>query len=595
MATVIIAAWKLTLFCFSLFLQAFVTGLSSLVINASSVEVGYLWENPRLENVHTSEVVMDKEHSGSILRLICDITPPLPQDGEHWDKRDEIVKWYKTAPKAEPVKSIRYWSNDMSKTAISFSNITLDTLGTYSCIYGDVSASIDLLVENVEAAKALKIPESLKELKSYVLYMKDKSGISGWTKQQQLLLPIGTTEYCSPLPRRFKQSPSSVHQLQVSDIKVIAAMGDAFTVGLGAQALSLNGFFTDFKGISWSIGGEGYLNQSTTLPNIIRQFNPLLKGASVTSPSMDNIPYNDDLNVAFVGASARDLENQAKDFVSRLKNMKNIDYENDWKLLTMWIGTEDLCQVCADMDKLGPRSFIKYVMRTLNYLKEEVPHLFINLVPPMDVSLLYELHGGSTKSCEIMGWNSCQCLKKGGEEIAKISQAVKNYKRLLMELVSSGLYDTQNDFAVVIQPALQLPPKTKDGKLVEEFFGLDCQHFSAQGHAAAALALWRNMLEPFGSKTKGWGDQEKLECPTKENPYLFTKTNSNTVMSGLISDDDQDSATDDFPPAAAVALAVCLTAVVVIVVVFVWRTRKSRRRPEARKLLYAPGPYKPRI
>ena len=81
----------------------------------------------------------------------------------------------------------------------------------------------------------------------------------------------------------------------------------------------------------------------------------------------------------------------------------------------------------------------------------------------------------------------------------------------------------------------------------------------------------------------------------QENPYLFTKTNSNTVMSELISDDDQDSVSDDFPPAAAVALAVCLTAVVVIVVVFVWRTRKSRRRPEARKLLYATGPYKPRI
>ena len=81
----------------------------------------------------------------------------------------------------------------------------------------------------------------------------------------------------------------------------------------------------------------------------------------------------------------------------------------------------------------------------------------------------------------------------------------------------------------------------------------------------------------------------------QENPYLFTKTNSKTVMSELISDDDQDSTSDDFPPAAAVALAVCLTAVVVIVVVFVWRTRKSRRRPEARKLLYTPGPHKPRI
>ncbi|CAH3199277.1 unnamed protein product, partial [Porites evermanni] len=42
-----------------------------------------------------------------------------------------------------------------------------------------------------------------------------------------------------------------------------------------------------------------------------------------------------------------------------------------------------------------------------------------------------------------------------------------------------------------------------------------CEKLQAQGHAAAALALWRNMLEPFGSKTKGWGDQENLKCPTK--------------------------------------------------------------------------------
>ncbi|CAH3141016.1 unnamed protein product [Porites lobata] len=275
--------------------------------------------------------------------------------------------------------------------------------------------------------------------------------------------------------------------------------------------------------------------------------------------------------------------------------MKNIDYGNDWKLLTTWIGTEDLCQVCTDMR-------CSDIPSLLRCLTEQVSHLFVNLFPPMDVSLLYKLHGGSSKSCEIMGWrvkyrmNSCQCLKKGGEERAKISQAVKNCKVTCRQLVSSGLYMTHRiTFAVVIQPALQLPPKTKDDKLVEEIFGLDCLHFSAQGHAAAALALWRNMLEPFGSKTKGSGDQENLKCPTKKNPHLFTKTNTKTVMSELISDDDQDSATDDFPPAAAVALAVCLTAVVVIVVVFVWRTRKSRRRPEARKLLYASGPHKPRI
>ena len=40
----------------------------------------------------------------------------------------------------------------------------------------------------------------------------------------------------------------------------------------------------------------------------------------------------------------------------------------------------------------------------LLFLTEQVPHLFVNLVLPMEVSLLYKSHGGSSKSCEIMGW-----------------------------------------------------------------------------------------------------------------------------------------------------------------------------------------------
>jgi len=61
-------------------------------------------------------------------------------------------------------------------------------------------------------------------------------------------------------------------------------------------------------------------------------------------------------------------------------------------------------------------------------------------------------------------------------------------------------------------------------------------------------------------------------------------------------DGNEDGSTSgDFPPVAAVAMAVSLTAVLVIVFVIVWRGRKSRRRPEATRLLYAPGPQKPRI
>lgn len=125
--------------------KGFIYGLSSPAVNGTSVKVGYLWDDPRQENVDTSEVVMDKKLLKSILRLICDISPPLTNDEEHWETRDELVKWYKMSPKTEEVKSMRYWSSDMTKTAISFSSVTLDTLGTYSCVYDDVSAAIDVL------------------------------------------------------------------------------------------------------------------------------------------------------------------------------------------------------------------------------------------------------------------------------------------------------------------------------------------------------------------------------------------------------------------------------------------------------------------
>ena len=110
------------------------------------VTVGYLWEHPlRVENNNASEAIMDHRLTKSVLRLICDISPPLPSDDYHLEKRNELVKWVKVKPKYETVKSIRYWSNDMTKTAISFSNVTLDVLGTYECSYGGVSAFISVL------------------------------------------------------------------------------------------------------------------------------------------------------------------------------------------------------------------------------------------------------------------------------------------------------------------------------------------------------------------------------------------------------------------------------------------------------------------
>ena len=71
---------------------------------------------------------------------------------------------------------------------------------------------------------------------------------------------------------------TSVHRLRPSDIKVIGALGDSLTAALGSNAKSILGLLVEFRGRSWSHGGDTFLENLVTLPNIIKKFNPQIKG-----------------------------------------------------------------------------------------------------------------------------------------------------------------------------------------------------------------------------------------------------------------------------------------------------------------------------
>ena len=71
---------------------------------------------------------------------------------------------------------------------------------------------------------------------------------------------------------------TSVHRLRPSDVKVVAAMGDSITAALGADAKTVAGLLWEFRGYSWSIGGEASLEKMVTMPNILKKFNPKLVG-----------------------------------------------------------------------------------------------------------------------------------------------------------------------------------------------------------------------------------------------------------------------------------------------------------------------------
>jgi hypothetical protein len=164
-----------------------------------------------------------------------------------------------------------------------------------------------------------------------------------------------------------------------------------------------------------------------TLPNIIRAFGSPVYGASVGAKAVD-LPWIIDggLNVAVNGAVADELRFQVRvnsasasasmrlkqsrgfappctphasvsadhpklrtavcdtksihiqalNVFSKMKVYRNISIETDWKVLTIFIGVNDLCEQCSETSSaLAPEAYVKSVEETLDVLKQDVPRV----------------------------------------------------------------------------------------------------------------------------------------------------------------------------------------------------------------------------
>ncbi|XP_054977336.1 phospholipase B1, membrane-associated-like [Sorex araneus] len=294
-------------------------------------------------------------------------------------------------------------------------------------------------------------------------------------------------------------NPLSVHRLKPADIKVVAAVGDAFTAanGAGSRPLDFTDVMTEYRGLSWSIGGDRSLRTIITLPNILRQFNSHLKGYSVGTgkETTDGAWLNQAVSKAFSG----DLSNQIRELIRMMKTDKRINYNEDWKLLTMFIGNSDLCDFCNDQVTHSPVAFRRNIQRALDILHAEVPRMFVNMVLPMELIGLRELSQDKRLSCNVPFLRRiCPCLmlfSDGDPQLARLAEVNKEYQVQVEQLVESGRYDKRDDFTVVLQPFFERleVPRTKEGLLDLTYFAPDCFHFSQKTHGHIASALWNNM------------------------------------------------------------------------------------------------------
>ncbi|CAF4396932.1 unnamed protein product [Rotaria sp. Silwood2] len=325
---------------------------------------------------------------------------------------------------------------------------------------------------------------------------------------------------------RSLETPTSVHALRPGDIQCVAAMGDSLTAAMGAHAITPIGVLLENRGVSWSIGGDHNYDKVLTLPNILRLYNPQLKGFSTkTSISFlngQNAKHNG-LNVAKSGARSYHMVDQANLLLNLLKEEKICDWNNDWKLITFFIGGNDLCDFCKDLTKHDPANFVGWVRATLDVLyKANLPRTLINLVPVLDIRPVKELKNGNIV-CGLLHKSVCPCAAyPTKEDETIINDWIPKYQQGLVDLVNSGRYDGRDDFTVVVQPFFtQTTPPRKNDKIDFSYFAPDCFHLSV-----AALSLWNNMFESVGTKKTSWHKDEPLECPTTDHPYIYTRKNS---------------------------------------------------------------------
>ncbi|XP_063184728.1 phospholipase B1, membrane-associated [Chroicocephalus ridibundus] len=370
--------------------------------------------------------------------------------------------------------------------------------------------------------------------------------------------------------------PTSVHELQPADIKVIGALGDSLTTAVGAKATDLQ---TDWRGLSWSIGGDGTLETQTTLPNILKKFNPNLFGFS-TGSSKETAGFN----VAEKGATARNMSAQARELVELMRSSSKINFKEDWKLITVLVGGNDLCQYCLDKETYSVQKYVKHLQDALDIFYKELPRVFVNMVEILEISGLRQI-SASSSGCALTAKNVCPCFlnpEENSSELEEIKRVNRDFQAEALQLINSGRYEEREDFAVVMQPFFRntLLPLDSNGKPDLSFFAADCFHFSLRGYAEMAMALWNNMLEPVGEKqtyNNFTHDRSKLKCPNPEKPFLSTPRNSGFRSSDLISDKTEPSV----PYWAVIVAALAGVLVGSLLICLVSGRRTKRRQHDA--------------
>lgn len=199
----------------------------------------------------------------------------------------------------------------------------------------------------------------------------------------------------------------------------------------------------EIRGKSWAIGGDP---NTATLANFIKKYSPNLRGASVGSHFVEicadyfcpsaHIPSIDVFNAAQSGAWVQNLPDQVHWLVEQMQLDVGIDYENDWKVINILIGANNLCATCIDyLDSIdNAKQFELYFKETILELTR-VPKSFINVVQLFNISQVYNITEPYTECRAVHDVFpiECSCLFWGTNSSNYVCKFIFNLINLILE------------------------------------------------------------------------------------------------------------------------------------------------------------------
>ncbi|KAI8984114.1 hypothetical protein BDF20DRAFT_816011 [Mycotypha africana] len=308
---------------------------------------------------------------------------------------------------------------------------------------------------------------------------------------------VASISDCPPLPARAVSN--EITDLRIDDIKVIGALGDSIMAGFAMMGIDYEGsgvvnfsLVSEYRGNSYGIGGD---SGAITLANFMKKYQPKVKGASVLSHLVSYC--SNDLCGFPLSACMKTM-------------MTSSSFRNDWKMITIQIGSNDQCAACTDgmQNIVSAESYGKYVEAVIARIKAEIPKTIVNLLGTFKVSGVFPLTAGQAY-CVPNGFlqNTGECSCSAGKNWATMDVLSDAYNVQLQNIANKYKGTAGSTFAVMYSPA----------PIDLSSFPVDA--LSLKGHQWIAKAFWNQLFLPAASKPSilTFDPNLGIYCPTESD------------------------------------------------------------------------------